>query len=75
MHGPLCQNFKNFQKFQKNYKNPDFRTDFGTEINQIFELKCAFIRASTSNKSFIEQPTQIRCTFESILNKWVAFEE
>ena len=40
---PLCQNF---QKFSKIIKNPNFRTDFGTEINQIFKLKFVFTRLS-----------------------------
>ena len=31
-------------KNSKNYKNPNFRTDFGTEINQIFKLKFVFTR-------------------------------
>ena len=33
-------------EISKNYKNPNFRTDFGTQINQIFKLKFVFTRLS-----------------------------
>ena len=33
-------------EISKNYKNPNFRTDFGTKINQIFKLKFVFTRLS-----------------------------